>query len=102
MSQKTVAQAKVGDRPSNSIELIRGPSFVEPIIGNGEGGSQLGSIEEVSGVPVVASVTPSSGPVARGVLPKQVSSDNISWFIFVESLPEVLAKCGRSTWCRWS
>ena len=31
----------------------------------------------MSSVPVVASVTPSRGPVARGVLPKKVSSDNI-------------------------
>jgi hypothetical protein len=75
VGQETVAKAKVGDRPANSNELIRGPSMVEPVIGNGECGSQLGSIEEVSGIPVIASVTPSSGPVTRGVLPKQVSSD---------------------------
>ena len=102
MGRKTVAKAKIGDRPANSIELIRGPSLVEPVIGNGESGSQLGSIEEVSGVPVVASVTPRRSPVARSVLPKQVSSGNIVKFIFVKSLPEVLAKYGRSTWCRWT
>jgi len=74
MSRETVAKTKVGDRPANSIELIRGPSLVEPVVGNGECGSQLGSIEEMSSVPVVASVTPGIGPVARGVLPEQVSS----------------------------
>jgi len=73
MSQETVAKAEVGDRPANSIELIRGPRFVEPVIGDGECSSQLGDIEEVAGVPVVASITPSNGPIARGVLPKQVS-----------------------------
>lgn len=73
MGQETIAKTKVGDGPANSIELIRGPSVVEPVIGNGKCGSQLSSVEEVGGVPVIASVTPRSGPIARGVLPKQVS-----------------------------
>lgn len=47
--------------------------MVEPVIGNGKCGSQLGGVEEVGGIPVVTSVTPRSGPVARSILPKQVS-----------------------------
>jgi hypothetical protein len=93
MSQETVVKAEVGDRPADSIELVWGPSIVEPVVGNGECGSQLGSIEEVIGVPIVSGIAPTSGSITRGVLPKQVSQDTLVWFIFVKSLPEVLAKC---------
>ena len=71
VGQETVAKTEVGDRPANSFELVRGPSVVEPVIGNGECGSQLGSVEEVGGIPVVTRVTPSIGPVSRGILPNK-------------------------------
>lgn len=74
VGQETVVKTEVGDRPANSFKLVRGPSVVEPVIRNGERGSQLGSVEEVGGIPVITSITPRSGPVARGILPTQVSS----------------------------
>jgi hypothetical protein len=66
----TVAESEVNDAPHDGGLLIGSPGVVEPVVGEGEGGRELGEVEPVKGVPVVAggSEVLASGGVTGGGL----------------------------------
>lgn len=51
----TVVKSQVDDAPLDRRLLVGGPSVVEPVVRDREGRRELGEVEPVEGVPVVAS-----------------------------------------------
>lgn len=103
----TLLESQVGDGPPDGGALVGSPGVVEPVVSDGERDEELGNVEEVASVPVVAgdSKVLTGGRVTGGGLwcgeDGAVSAEG-EVGEKEESAPGAQSTRGRPTWCRWT
>lgn len=66
---------EIKDGSLDLLSLSWGPVVVHPVVSDSEGGSELGYIEEMLRVPVVARVSKRIGSVSSSILVKTCGQD---------------------------